>query len=83
MEGVGMAAGQRALTSVAWLWTLGAPGGIRTPNPSDPLVASDWWSCLLTIEGHEFPLEGLELVQIAGLQPYILGSRRFEAGSQA
>lgn len=38
--------------------------------------------CQLTIEGHGFPLGGLELVEVTDLQPYILGSRRFRGGAQ-
>jgi hypothetical protein len=33
----------------------------------------------LTIEGHDIPLEGLMLVEITDLQPYINGSRRSES----
>ncbi len=34
----------------------------------------------VTLEGVEFALEGLSLVRITDLGPYILGTRRFEGG---
>jgi hypothetical protein len=35
---------------------------------------------LVTIEGQDFPLQGLEVVRIKDLGPYIRGSREFELG---
>jgi hypothetical protein len=34
----------------------------------------------VTVEGRDFELEGLQLVQVRDLDPYIVGTRRFETG---
>ncbi len=51
----------------------------------DVLTQSNRWvgwaeanGCWITLEGRRFDLEGLALVQVVDLDPYILGSRSFE-----
>ncbi|HZP90185.1 MAG TPA: hypothetical protein VFC04_04215 [Actinomycetota bacterium] len=58
------------------------------PIQFDRLARPDEWvACArvgayrVTLEARCFPVEGLELVRVTDLAPYILGSRRFDAGA--
>jgi hypothetical protein len=35
----------------------------------------------VTLEAQHFPIEGLELIRVTNLEPYILGTRRFDTGT--
>lgn len=60
----------------------------RAPVEFDIFCHPDHWVAAslvggyrVTLEAQRFPIEGLDLVRVTDLEPYILGTRRFEIGA--
>lgn len=60
----------------------------RVPFEFDVFSHPDHWVAAslvggysVTLEAERFPIQGLELERVTDLEPYILGTRRFEAGA--